>query len=62
LIRKVLPSLATQRDILLEKLKTYKHIAVVSHSENIKSYVGYKIKNCEVIEFNEQKLRELKIE
>jgi hypothetical protein len=51
-----------QRDILLEKLKTYKHVAVVSHSENIKSYVGYKIKNCEVIEFSEQKLRELKIE
>ena len=38
----------------LEHLKnTYKNkvVAVVSHSENLKHYIGWKIKNCEIKEY-----------
>ena len=62
LIRKVLPSLKKQKEILEEKLKKYRTIAVVSHSENIREYVGYKPDNCEIVPFTEEQLKNLKIE
>jgi len=46
---------------LLEKLQKYNSIAVVSHSENIKAYVGYKINNCEIYPFSEERLHNLEI-
>jgi hypothetical protein len=35
----------------LKKLYSGKRVAIVSHSEMIKHYVGIKIKNCEVREY-----------
>jgi len=42
----MLASIDIQKTKLKELMKKYKSIAVVSHSENVKMYVGYKIKNC----------------
>lgn len=58
----MLPSLKKQKDILEEKLKKYRKIAIVSHSENIRVYIGYKPDNCQIVPFTEEQLRELKID
>jgi len=42
---------------MLDKLKKYKSIAVVSHSENMKAFIGYKIKNCEVYPYSEERMQ-----
>ena len=39
------------KKILEEKLNKYRTIVVVSHSENIREYVGYKPENCEIVPF-----------
>ena len=45
---RVLSSFAIQKQVIESYLGKYKRIAVVAHSECIKKYAGYKIKNCEI--------------
>lgn len=47
----MLPCVEAQKNKLKELLKKYDSIAVVSHSENIKSYVGYKPPNCAIFDY-----------
>lgn len=43
---RVLPDYNEQLKVLEKYMDKYKHIAIVAHSECIKLYAGYKIKNC----------------
>lgn len=45
---RVLPDYNEQLRVLENYSKQYPRIAVVAHSECIKRYAGYKIKNCEI--------------
>ena len=45
-----------------EKLKKYRTIVAVSHSENIRAYIGYKPDNCAIVPFKEELLKNVKIE
>ena len=58
----MLADVSAQKAKLLELAKSHKSIAVVSHSENIKRYVGRKIKNCEVYHLKVEDLEKLDFE
>ena len=45
---RVLPDYSEQMRVLDHYFQKYDKIAVVAHSECIKRYAGYKIKNCQV--------------
>lgn len=54
---RVLPNYNEQLKVLQHYSQKYKRIAVVAHSECIKRYAGYKIKNCEIFPMETDRLQ-----